>query len=184
MSKELFNIDDGGRNGGAAEDRPNSVETLVSESETVGFREGEPLSHVGYSSYPRDRESLYLPNTTGILASIIASEKVADQEDLAAELGINSGDMLKDALEFHNFSLPESVDKEPDSHVEVPDGEGGTVRISKVDTFTDSGEPNWRTLRAVYHLYISLGLSVEEIGKVVDADTPDLRRSMRSMGFL
>jgi len=130
--RELFNLDDNGRGGDRRDERPDSVATLLSEKETVGYQEGSELANVGYSSYPQDQESLYLPNTTMVLQSIINCEKVRDQHDLANELGITHSTMLSDAVEFHGFSnFPESVDHTPSPIIQAPDGDGGTVEIDK-----------------------------------------------------
>jgi hypothetical protein len=164
------------RNGDRAEDRPNGVSELLEQDETVGFREGEPLANVGYSSYPQDRESLYLPNTTGILTSIIAAEKVRDQEDLADELGFNRGSQtLSDALEFHNLDLPEQVDHTPSPYVDIPTTDG-----DKRVNLREFGDDFY----TAYTLYVAAGLSITEISQLVENDEQEVRRSLAGHGLL
>ena len=165
------------RNGDAAKDRPAGVDQLLEESETVGFQEGDPLANVGYSSYPQDRESLYLPNTTGILTSIINSEKVRDRGDLVNELGEFSAtsQTLADALEFHNLDLPENVDHSPSPYVDVPTASGDKrVNLTKFDS----------DFQTAYTLYVGAGLSITEISQLVEKDEQEVRRSLAGHGLL
>jgi len=164
------------RGGDRAEDRPEGIAELLENDETVGFREGEPLANVGYSSYPDGRESLYLPNTTGILTSIIAAEKVRDQEDLADELGFNRGSqMLSDALEFHNVDLPEQVDHNPSPYVDVPTSDGDK-RVNLREFGND--------FHTAYTLYVGAGLSITEISQLVESEEQEVRRSLAGHGLL
>jgi hypothetical protein len=175
--RELFNLDDNGRGGDRRDERPDSVATLLSEKETVGYQEGSELANVGYSSYPQDQESLYLPNTTMVLQSIINCEKVRDQHDLANELGITHSTMLSDAVEFHGFSnFPESVDHTPSPIIQAPDGDGGTVEIDKDE---------WPSFRIGYHLYLTLGMSASEIAELLgDYTEREITNELRKFGFL
>lgn len=164
------------RGGDPAEDRPNGVSELLENDETVGFEEGQPLANVGYSSYPDDREGLYLPGTTGILTSIISAEKVRDQEDLADELGFNRGSQtVADALEFHSIDLPEQVDHSPSPYVDVPTSEGDK-RVN-LDKFADD-------FYTAYTLYVAAGLSITEISQLVENDEQEVRRSLAGHGLL
>ena len=164
------------RGGDAAKDRPAGVNQLLEGDETVGFEEGEPLANVGYDSYPQDRESLYLPGTTAILTSIIAADKVRDQEDLADELGFNRGSQtLSDALEFHNVDLPEQVDHNPSPYVDVPTTDGDK-RVNLREFGND--------FYTAYTLYVAAGLSITEISQLVENDEQEVRRGLASHGLL
>jgi len=164
------------RGGEAADNRPNGVSEVVEQDETVGFEEAEPLANVEYDSYPRDRESLYLPGTTGILTSIIAADKVRDQEDLADELGFNQGSqMLEDALDFHNIDLPEQVDHTPSPYVDIPTADGEkTVNLREFGNNFYTG----------YTLYVGAGLSITEISQLVESEEQEVRRSLAGHGLL
>lgn len=164
------------RGGDPAEDRPSGVNQLLEQDETVGFQEGDSLANVGYDSYPQDRESLYLPNTTGILTSIIAADKVKDQEDLADELGFNRGSQtVADALEFHAIDLPEQVDYSPSPYVDIPTADG-----DKRVNLTKFGDDFY----TAYTLYVGAGLSVSEISQLVEEPERDVRRGLASHGLL
>ena len=164
------------RNGDAAENRPDGVSELLENDETVGFEEGDSLANVGYSSYPDDRESLYLPNTTAILTSIIAADKVRDQEDLADELGFNRGSQtLSDALEFHNVDLPENVDHTSSPYVDVPTADGDK-RVNLREFGND--------FYTAYTLYVAAGLSITEISQLVEEPEQEVRRSLAGHGLL
>lgn len=165
------------RGGDAAEDRPEGIAELLEQDETVGFEEGEPLANVGYDSYPQDRESLYLPNTAGILTSIIAADKVRDRGDLATELGefSASSQTLADALEFHSIDLPEQVDHNPSPYVDVPTSDGDkTVNLREFGN----------DFQTAYTLYVAAGLSITEISQLVENDEQEVRRGLASHGLL
>ena len=174
--KQLFNLDDNGRNGEPRSERPSQVDSLIDETEVLGFNEGAPLANVPYPDYPQSREQLDLPYATGVLKSIAESDCVRDQRDLAMELGLNGGStIVESACAFHNIDLPKEADYTPSPIVESPDGEGGTIRFDKND---------FPTFQICYHLYLTLGLGVSEIATVLDTEETAVRSGLSEHGFL
>jgi len=172
--KQLFDrVDEAtaNRNGGPRKDRPDAVDSLLSGTFTPGFKQGEPIANVGYSDYPTDRTALLRPEAGEVLRQI--ADRVDSMEQLAEELGMNQGDLLDTAVDIHGIDLPDSV--EPDTTVEVPDGDGGTIEIRKeeYDQF-----PN------LFHLYSTLGLGAKEIGTVVEQDEREVRKALNRNNLL
>ncbi|WP_152418791.1 hypothetical protein [Haloferax volcanii] len=165
--KELFDISDAKQRGGdAADERPDAVDELLAESETLGYRNGEPLAEgvESYDAYPQSREEWFQPETGAILQSVAESEIVYDMIDAADELNTTAyketgTSTLEDAIDLHGISLPASVpDAEKETPLKVPDGEGGTITVPREG-------PDWPT---AYHLYVTLGLSAEEMATLLD----------------
>lgn len=154
------------RNGGPRENRPEAVDSLLSDAYTVGFEQDEPVANVAYSDYPNDRGTVLRPEAGTVLNDI--ADTVESMEQLAEELGMSNGGLLDKAATLHGINhLPESV--EPSPTVKVPDGNGGTIKIRKneYDQF-----PN------LFHLYVTLGMGSGEISQLVGEDERDVKRAI------
>nr|WP_155821828.1 hypothetical protein [Haloferax sp. BAB-2207] len=183
--KKLFDrLEEARKRGGeASEQRPDAVASLLEETETLGYQQGEPLGNVdSYDAYPAEPEEFYQPQTGSLLQSVADSDAVHDLIDLGEELDMlvykeGAGTTtLESAVDLHGISLPASVPdaEKRDSYVEVPDGEGGTLSIAKE-------APDWPT---AYHLYVTLGLSVDEICKVMGLEYNEVYSPLSDYGMV
>ena len=158
------------RGGDARTDRPEAVDELLQEAEQLGYENGQPLGNVDeYDQYPDSKEEYYWPEAGPLLASVVDSEPVRDVNDLSEELDF-SATILADMCKFHNISIPRESDYEPSPHKDVPDGEGGTTSIN-TNQFSES-------FPVAYHLYVTLGMGVEELSTFLDRDSHDVRKHL------
>jgi len=157
------------------EDRPAMVDGLLENDETLGYKQADPLGNVPYSEYPTNREELLLPSTTRILQSIANSDVVTDVRDLSDELDV-SASVVGDAVDFHRIDLPMESDQTPSPLVELPDGDGGTVTVDKTEFESD--------FITAYALYVTAGLSSDEIGTLTDKSERQVRAVLREHSLL
>ncbi|NLV04420.1 hypothetical protein [Haloferax volcanii] len=178
--KELFDsLEEARKRGGeASEQRPDAIATLLEETETLGYEQGEPLGNVdSYDAYPAEPEEFYQPQTGSLLKSIVASDAIHDLIDLGEELDMlvykegAGATTLESAVDLHGISLPTSVPDhvKEDSTIQVPDGEGGEITFSKDD---------WPTFPMAFHLYATLGLSIDEICLILNMEKSEVRGPM------
>lgn len=147
------------RDGNAADNRPDSVDDVMSERETVGFEEEEPLLDKEYQNYHKN-DSLLLPRAGEDLVTLASHELISDVNDMASELGSRE-DKVETALSVHGIDPPDGRD--------VRDTERLHALVADVpERFITTESPV-----LVAHLYVSLGLSVEEIAEVLSKTMDD-----------
>nr|WP_155821710.1 hypothetical protein [Haloferax sp. BAB-2207] len=181
--KELFDFSDAKqRKGDAADERPNSVEVMLENSETLGYRNGEPLAEgvESYDAYPQSREEWFMPETGAVLQSIAESKTVYDMLDMADELGTTAyketgTSALEDALDLHGISIEGTVpESEKETPLRLPDAEGGTITVPRE-------APDWPT---AYHMYVTLGMSVDEMATLLDVSYNEVYSTMSDYGMV
>lgn len=177
--KSLFN--GVGRGGSKADDRPEAaVQKLLEASDTVGFEQGEPIASVGYDDYPTETyatKELFLPQSADILREIAESDAVHDRADLCKELGFKEeNSTVERACEIHGIDLPEYDESKEAPEIDLVDSDG--------DEFTVNTEIHPKDgFILLYHLYVTLGLSTQEISQVVDRKPKSVLRDLQRLNI-
>lgn len=147
------------RDGAAADDRPEEVDEIMADRETVGYEEGLPLLSCKYDDYMTG-DSLLRPAARDALETLAEHDLVADVEDMAHELH-SPTETVKKALELHGIEEPSGFDVSLDTDrlhalVDCPD------RMKNPDNPL-----------VVATLYVEKGLSVSEVRDVLDEGADD-----------
>ena len=121
-----------------------------------------------------------MPQMGAILQSIAESEVVYDMVDMADELNTiayheTGTSTLEDSIDLHGISIPATVpDAEKETPLRLPDAEGGTITVPRE-------APDWPT---AYHMYVTLGMSVDEICKVMGLEYNEVYSPLSDYGMV
>lgn len=171
------------RGGAALEDRDDSIDTVL-VSDTIGYGDGSPLVEGvdSYEKYP-SRSELADPRTANLLRRLFSHDLIGSIEDATRELtGVRDESTFRDwrsdleaSATLHgidNAALFEDSREEPDTKEVVSEILGYDVEGSMLDS-----------VLLISSLYIR-GLSVEEIGEVLELGETDVRDRLKSVGLL
>lgn len=185
MTVNPFQFD--GRDGEAADDRPEEVDEWFAPEEEVGYRRGLPLASVDYDDYPA-KDELFDMSSRDTVKEVANHDLTNGAIDVAAELDTSEEYAVR-AMSVHDcegergtYNGTPTIEKEVDG-IELPsphDAEGIVVRADQYD-----GSHPWESARSLDWLYLVCRLSTEEIETVLDTpDYVDVRRQLAKFALI
>lgn len=179
------------RDGSAADDRPEFVEDALSPDEKLGYGKELPLVGESYDEYPQGNEVLF-PQNAEFVEELLNHDLVNSFDDAAAEIKGGKADVLEQAADLFDVDANDVFGGQRRGASDDTELERGEIRLFgetlDVDCFRD---PIHQDSRLLSHLYVELGMSVEEIATYLQAnsqgvsiDEHKVRRGLIDVGLV